>query len=267
MTISTAPALLLGIGGRVLLDVATRTEESFRDYMLVGCWQGVGLWYAFNNDLAAPVALGIALKLFIEYSLAQDATKSAITVFSLVLGIIATDFLSGIFDKPKERRSSSSSKKTSSSSRPRKETNPTRPSNPSRPSRKAVSDITSVDSNSDLLGPRASMTPMEREIAALRARASLADSERRRFKEERKWAVAQGNHALAEECKWQVKRYSALMKSFHREADDKIRGQASHRLATIEENPGSSRQRGEHTTVSVNISPSQLKSAVRVNVR
>jgi hypothetical protein len=66
------------------------------------------------------------------------------------------------------------------------------------------------------------MTPTERDIAALRARASLADSERRRFKEERKWAVAQGNLALAAQMKWEVKRYSALMKSFHREADAKI---------------------------------------------
>ena len=88
-------------------------------------------------------------------------------------------------------------------------------------SRRTVSDITSVDSESELI-PRANITPLEREVAALRARASLADSERRRFKEERKWAKAQGNTALAAQLRWQVKRYSALMKSFHREADTKL---------------------------------------------
>ena len=37
------------------------------------------------------------------------------------------------------------------------------------------------------------MTPQERTVAVLRMRrASLADSERRRFKEERKWALSQG---------------------------------------------------------------------------
>ena len=48
------------------------------------------------------------------------------------------------------------------------------------------------------------------------------DSERRRFKEERKWALSQGNHARAEQLAWQVKRYATLMESFHREADAKV---------------------------------------------
>lgn len=66
------------------------------------------------------------------------------------------------------------------------------------------------------------MSQVDRQVAALRARASLADSERRRFKEEKKWAVAQGNMELAAELSWQYKRYSTLMKSFHREADTKL---------------------------------------------
>ena len=66
------------------------------------------------------------------------------------------------------------------------------------------------------------MTPLEREVATLRARASLADSERRRYKEERKWAISQGNLARASQMKWEVKRYTALMQSCHREADAKL---------------------------------------------
>jgi len=50
----------------------------------------------------------------------------------------------------------------------------------------------SLDSVPSSIDPEGRMTPHERAVAVLRARASLADSERRRFKEERKWAVSQG---------------------------------------------------------------------------
>ena len=63
------------------------------------------------------------------------------------------------------------------------------------------------------------MAPLEREIAALRAKASLADSERRRCREERKWAVSQGNDELAGELKANYKRFKALMEECHKEAD------------------------------------------------
>ena len=72
------------------------------------------------------------------------------------------------------------------------------------------------------IDPDGKLTPQEREVAVLRARASLADSERRRFKEERKWAMSQGNVARASQLAWQVKRYTALMESFHRAADAKV---------------------------------------------
>ncbi|KAI0823635.1 hypothetical protein BC628DRAFT_1324602 [Trametes gibbosa] len=80
----------------------------------------------------------------------------------------------------------------------------------------------SLDSVPSSLDPEGKLTPAERAVAVLRARASLADSERRRFKEERKWALSQGNTARASQLAWQVKRYTALMESFHREADAKV---------------------------------------------
>jgi len=66
------------------------------------------------------------------------------------------------------------------------------------------------------------MSPLERKVAELRAKASLADSERRRFKEEKKWAESQGNVARVSQMSWQVKRYTALTQSFTREADAKL---------------------------------------------
>ncbi|KAM5531572.1 hypothetical protein V8D89_014741 [Ganoderma adspersum] len=80
----------------------------------------------------------------------------------------------------------------------------------------------SLDSVPSSIDPEGKLTPKEREVAVLRARASLADSERRRFKEERKWAMSQGNVARASQLAWQVKRYTTLMESFHREADAKV---------------------------------------------
>lgn len=80
----------------------------------------------------------------------------------------------------------------------------------------------SIDSVSSSIDPKGTMSPSERQVAILRARASLADSERRRFKEERKWALSTGNKARASQLAWQVKRYAALMESYHREADAKV---------------------------------------------
>lgn len=80
----------------------------------------------------------------------------------------------------------------------------------------------SLDSVPSSIDPDGRMTPHERAVAVLRARASLADSERRRFKEERKWALSQGNYARASQLAWQVRRFTALMESFHREADAKV---------------------------------------------
>ena len=76
--------------------------------------------------------------------------------------------------------------------------------------------------SSDLIHPKSKMTPLQREVANLRAKASLADTERRRFKEEKQWALSQGNAARAEQMGWQVKRYAALVDSFHKEADVKL---------------------------------------------
>lgn len=218
MAFSELGPLIIGLG--IVLDLVNRgsADSAIRDSILSGCWQGAALWYAFKSDLTVPIILGISAKMVIEYSLVQDSVQSAVTAFITVLALVAAEFMSSALDEPKERKSTS--RKHSSKRNGRQAT-----SSASRhhfSTRRPVSDITSVDSNSDLIGPRASMTPLEREIAALRARASLADSERRRYKEERKWAIAQGNLPLAAQMKWQVKKYSALMKSFHREADEKL---------------------------------------------
>ncbi|KAH9935315.1 uncharacterized protein B0H18DRAFT_975308 [Fomitopsis serialis] len=106
----------------------------------------------------------------------------------------------------------------------------------------------SLDSVPSSIDPDGRMTPQERAVAVLRARASLADSERRRFKEERKWALSQGNFARASQLAWQVKRFSALMESFHREADVKVVEAA--RAAAEQQQPASGTERPRRTSQS-----------------
>ena len=236
MPIATAPALLLGLGARILLDHFNRFEGPFvKDFILVGAWQGVALHYAIKTSgFGIIVAFGIAAKLFIEFNLVLDATRCIMTVVGIALGVLFTDFLSQYFDKPPH--SSERKRKKHHQSAP----TPTKPEIKRerlvqfRPSVQGgsvetlidpasnsfiLSDITSIDSRSEPLAPGPSLSPLEREVHALRTRASLADSERRRCKEERKWAVSQGNIARASQMKWEVKRYTALMQTFNREAE------------------------------------------------
>ncbi|KAL0956393.1 hypothetical protein HGRIS_002540 [Hohenbuehelia grisea] len=241
MQLSTAPALFFGLGARILLDLFTRpTPPSVQDFILFGAWQGIALQYAFTySEAGLLVACGIAGKLLLEFMFAQDITKCLFTFFGAAAGAIGTEMLSGVLDDPKSRTKKHSTSKTDSRDRDRdrdrtshsKRDGHSRDDGRHRTARHSHSDITSVDSNSELIGIRPSMTPRERDIAALRARASLADTERRRFKEERKWAVSQGNLARASQMKWQVKRYAALMDSFNKQADALVVAGANERIS------------------------------------
>ncbi|KAJ7680576.1 hypothetical protein DFH06DRAFT_423496 [Mycena polygramma] len=229
---NTTLALLIGLGGRILLDQFTSTgEPSAQHFIVLGLWQGCGLHYVTtaNKELLVPAAALVVAKLFFDFAVVQDVTRVMVTLLGIALGFCVADLSSRWVDSSDYGRTTTKKKRHEHVPRQRSRSIHTRRSEgderrpPRRDTlRRAVSDITSVDTNSLLFGRDPTMTPLDREVAALRARASLADSERRRYKEERKWAIEQGNGARAKEMSWQVKRYSALMKSFHREADDKI---------------------------------------------
>ena len=245
MPIATAPALLIGIGARIVLDQFSRSDgPSVKGFILIGAWQGVALHYATKmsgtSGFGIIVAFAIAAKLFIEFNLVSDITRCVSTILGVALGVLFTDFLSQYFDRPPQPPSDRRRKKTHTNTTPVKPEKKRERLVQFRPSVQGgsvetpedvtdfgtlattshhISDITSVDSQSDRLGPTSSMTPLEREIHVLRTRASLADSERRRLKEERKWAISAGNIARASQMKWEVKRYTALMQTFNREAD------------------------------------------------
>ncbi|KAG2146019.1 uncharacterized protein EDB93DRAFT_1150544 [Suillus bovinus] len=244
MTFSTAPALLFGLGVRIALNKFSSTADDsadqavISDVILLGVVQGVALYYALMEypDLAFVVAFGIAARLGIEFMMLQDVSRCATTLLGVALGVLVTDILSqliedgyfydfhgdSVHDKestyaPKRKRlvkfQSSTEYQMIPPSRPPR----SRKSEPSQRWRTPPS-LTSTSS----IDPNHTMSPLERELAMLRAKASLADSERRRFKEEKKWAESQGNFARVSQMSWQVKRYTALTQSFTREADARL---------------------------------------------
>jgi hypothetical protein len=229
MPVSSAPSLLLGLSARIFIDrFILLNEPSMRDVGLLGLWQGVAVYYAstISQELALAVTFLIGAKVLLDFSTEQDITKCATTVIGAVLGVFGTDVLSrflgdGLYGKQPSKTQSHTAqdKKKRTVHFHRNTTGDGNEHRPRRTSRLSPSDITSIDTSSDLIRPQPSMSPQDREVARLRARASLADTERRRYKEERKWALSQGNHARASQMTWEVKRYKALMQSFHKEAD------------------------------------------------
>ncbi|KAG1881522.1 hypothetical protein C8R48DRAFT_681369 [Suillus tomentosus] len=244
MTFSTAPALLFGLGVRIALNKFSSTADAsadeavISDVILLGVVQGVALYYTLMeySDLAFVVAFGIAVKLVLEFMMLQDVSRCATTLLGVALGVLVTDILSqliedGYFydfhgDSIHDKESTYTSKRKRlvkfQSSTEYQMIPPSRPprSRKTEPSQRwrTPPSLTSTSS----IDPNHTMSPPERELAMLRAKASLADSERRRFKEEKKWAESQGNFARVSQMSWQVKRYTALTQSFTREADAKF---------------------------------------------
>ncbi|KAG6837495.1 hypothetical protein H0H93_008420 [Arthromyces matolae] len=236
MPLTPAPALLVGLGARLALDHFTRSgEATVRDFILIGLWQGVGLHYASKiTTLAIVVGFGITAKLYVDFKLISDITMTVTTLLGIALGVLCTECLSQFFDphnrglsSDQRRQKAPASHNILAQQRDRLVQFNTGVAGDGSDERHrafretvhAISDITSVGSHSDMIGPSTSLSPLEVEIKTLRARAALADSERRRFKEEKKWAISQGNLARASQMKSQVKHYTALMQKFNHDAD------------------------------------------------
>jgi hypothetical protein len=222
MHIAIVPALLLGLGARILFDHFSRFDgPSVIDFILFGAWQGVALLYATKTGFGIVAAFGSAAKLFIELNFILDVARCITIVVGIALGVLFTDFLYQYFDKPphssdrrRKKRQSAPTLVINSEFRPRGIVETITVIDP--PNSPVLSDISAVDSG---LGLSPALSPVEREVYVLRTGASFADGELRRCKEERKWAVSQGNIARASQMKSEVKRYTALMQTFNREAE------------------------------------------------
>lgn len=251
MQLPTAIPILLALGVRIFIILINPNHTpTTTDHILVGLWQGVALYHTLKHipSLVLPVGIGIAGKLLYDFSNTLDTTKCACVLLGVASGVLVTDILAQLFEHGRYNEVEREPITPSSPHRPSKRlrlvsfertTHKEKKERPSRHKAEAeraraqaaspaptnaysVDTAITLDSLPSSIDPDNRMSPAEREVAMLRARASLADSERRRFKEERKWALSQGNTARAEQLGWQVKRYSALMESYHREADAKV---------------------------------------------
>lgn len=250
---STSAALLFGLGTRIALDKFfanvpddPNMPDAIGDIILLGVVQGIALYYTLMefSDFAFVVAFAIAARLVVEFTMLQDVSKCATTLLGVALGVLVTDVLSQLIEdgyiydfsgqgdtesdcgdsvvETKRRKRLVKFSSVTEYSAVRKPTRPPK-QDPSRKWRTESSVPPSITSSAeDLVDPHRVMDPLEREVATLRARASLADSERRRFKEEKKWALSQGNLARAAQMGWHVKRYTALTQSFTKEADARL---------------------------------------------
>ncbi|KAH9002039.1 hypothetical protein EDB86DRAFT_352545 [Lactarius hatsudake] len=235
---TTAVSLLLGLGARIVYNkFITFRVPGIEDHVLSGLWQGVALYHVLMEYpfITLPVGFGIGARLLVNFVVTYDTTGCACTLLGVAVGVLFTDILSQVLedgdqedyyegsvvsDYPRRRRlvqlrAAYEDDRMRDHNRRRRAFLEADPSVTT-----AITNTTNTwDSLSDWIDPNHTMTPLEREVAALRKKASMADSERRRFKEEKQWAQVQGNKARAAQMGWQVKRYSALMQSFHREAD------------------------------------------------
>ncbi len=252
--LTTAFSLLLGLGARILYNkLFSFRVRGIEDHVLSGLWQGVALYYVLMEFpfLTLPVGFGIGARLLVNFVITYDGVGCACTLLGVAVGVLFTDILSQLLedgdpedayyegsvvsDYPRRRRllqfrgSSYDDERVRDHNRRRRAF-----FDADRSVTTAVTNTTNTwDSLSDWVDPNHSMTPLEREVAALRKKASMADSERRRFKEEKQWAQVQGNKARAAQMGWQVKRYSALMQSFHREADLRLLEGSSHFCSSL----------------------------------
>jgi hypothetical protein len=177
----------------------------------MGLWQGVGICYASRfPDIGLVAAFAVLAFLIFDYIIGQDAYRDLCTLLGVGVGVLCTELLSQFFDtNPRPYSARKSRRRAAEEKRRLVHFNSLGDGQSSQGVRdtsfhQRIVDITSVDSNSDVININKAMTPLEREVAALRARASLADSERRRYKEEKTWAEESGNSARAEQMRWQV---------------------------------------------------------------
>jgi hypothetical protein len=260
MPYSLAPPVILALGARTLFArLVLHSEPSFIDALLDGAWQGILVYHAhaqYAPELALAAGAAVASKLALDFLVwGAEAQLIVTSVLGAVLGVLALDIAARALEAnelpPPERprhkpsRHSKDPERERERHRDRDRDMDTRSVKFRRRSSPRTADddrsrLRRMDSleNSIITAPSLSMSlpsisevtdstrrtasPLQHEVQELRTRASLADTERRRFREEKKWAESQGNTARAEQMKWNIKRYTALMESFNKEADRKV---------------------------------------------
>lgn len=215
-----------------------------------------------HEAFASALAVGLLARCLLDFVSSNDALKLAYTVGFALLGAICSFILTQVLEDdftlseefgsftPRRRRSSSTDARDISDrrsersfirrirnppsilraprgrrerSRPRAPKVVREPSPPRRDPSSVHRAITVTDGSSETVELYTGLGRLvDMQLSSLRKRAASAEVNRRRCKEERKWALAQGNKPLATQLNWQISRYAALSESYTREADRRI---------------------------------------------
>ncbi|GJJ06310.1 hypothetical protein Clacol_000501 [Clathrus columnatus] len=194
--------------------------------LLKGLLQGISMYQALLSTsqlITIAFAFAIGGRLLRDFIVQQDPWKLASTLIGVAFGVLMADMLSYLYNDEEWNIFNVIDEYTSTRrSRSRRHPVRRRVSEPRRiediPS--LYEEASSIDSQSHLGDQELSDT--EKEVSRLRAKALYAEGQRRRCREERKWALSQGNLARAFQLRWQIKKYHALALSFTHEADQKL---------------------------------------------
>lgn len=250
---STTPtaSILLGLGARILFSTITHqpsdlafpnTAGAIGDYVVQGLFQGALLHYVFLQfpTFAPVLAFGLVARAILDFSSGNNADKLTVTFVAALVGGAASYILSiamedGFADRsvssPDDRELSVEGEPSPVRNEPRRsrrdinrsrlrQINRNREESPPRRDMSYYTDDTA--STMELMGHTGLGRLVDMQLASLRKKAATAEANRRRCKEEKKWAMAQGDRNRATQLTWQIKRYAAMVQSYSREADRKI---------------------------------------------
>lgn len=224
----TLPVVFV-LGLRLVMTTILQSENRNADSLLKGLIQGILLYHALlseNQPIIIALFLGIGGRLVGDFSTRRDGWKVASTLLGIAFGIVMADVVSHLYEDIQWTTIEvvdDVDVTCSVEERSRRSVNRRRVSEPRRIEElpDVHEELSSIESRSRVEDAEV-RTEIEREVARLRAKALHAAGQRRRFREERKWAWSQGNFARAFQLRWQVKKYQALADSFTREADQKL---------------------------------------------
>lgn len=243
-------ALIIGLGGRVVLNILQAPANTFSDppasnIIVLGLWQGALLQYAISEYTQIAPVLGVVLGIWdlADFAQSQDVRKAAMTVICAAVCVGGLTLLSQAMGEgeavertverevirsprsPVERGRSTKDKHRSSRKANEAHHEPSLPRRIPFAGRSSHSSGRETHRTDDTVGTLEYIghtglnIDFELQLSNLRKRAASAEANRRRCKEERKWAIDQGNTAHAEQLAWQIKRYAAIAESYNKEAD------------------------------------------------
>ncbi|KZT42464.1 hypothetical protein SISSUDRAFT_1058551 [Sistotremastrum suecicum HHB10207 ss-3] len=224
MALTTTTGLLAGLGLRILLDRAhsLNDDQQIGHLLLVGTWQGALLYHVLvaSPPFAPGLLFGLGGRLMVDIFVLRDMINSATTLLGVALGILLAGVCAQLWNESQQSWSDED-RHLRRSLRKRQKfreqmVNPV----PLAVIPEEESDLSSLAKAQHSRSRYAGHTA---EISALRAQANAAAGDCRRFQEERKWAISQGNFPRASQLAWQIKKYEALRDSFEREARRKAR--------------------------------------------